>query len=415
MLRHFCLSLLCWCIFSVSCVRGQSPQFIEPTDGATIPGRGLRITEVYEHGTAAKLGLQPMDLITKYGKFEIVDHSSYFKARAAYSDDNARVEIEVWRGGARLKTSVPTGRLDIDTNEYNPVAYQFSSIMMSIDVDRRVPEYQRNVEFKDIEDIEKQLIKAREIIDAAERDGTLTRSQILSSRIQMILDDAPEAELKKQRELIDTFIATEAIGYCADLGEDLFERQHYRAAIPLMKEHLRVDPDNVSLRLNLGYASFNIGLWDEAEETADHVLRNPERLSEHGLVVAYQSKMMAAFARRDFAKSILFAEKCFEIEPNEFFLSAVLLAAAVTGDTEKFNSASHKFEEKLPKEYEKFKMQIDVAEALLLARNNQDSAAIALIAKWKDADRIEGRLKRYWGEYPNGDAVVDNFRRLAKQ
>ena len=411
--------LLLLCLFAAllpsALACGQSPQFTEPADGSQNPGRGLRILQVHKDGKAERIGIQPMDLLARYGKFDIIDKSSYFKAREAYGGSGDRVEIEVWRGRARLKTFVLPGNLDIETNEYNPVAYQLDSLMQRLDAEGQIAEYMRDVEFKDRSDASKVIEQARNLVDAAERDGTLTRSQILVARIEMIPDHAPEQELKKQKDLISTFIATEPISYCGNLGVEFFERKHFRASIPLMKRYLTAYPDNLSLRLNLGVASFKIGLWDEADEAADNVLRNPENLSAHGLVVAYQNKMMAALSRSDLANSIVFAEKCFELEPNEFYSSAVLLAAAKTGDTEKFNATLRKFEQKLPKEYEKDKMQVDAAEALLLAKNNHDSAARGIVEKWKNVDRIEGRLKSYWGKYPIGDAIVDNWRRLAKQ
>jgi len=178
-----------------------------------------------------------MDMLTRYGKFEIIDHSSYFKAREVYDKLVPSVEIEVWRGGTRLKTKVPTGPLGIDTMEDNPEAFQFRLIMQSIEVDRQIPEYQRGVEFTDVEDENKALEKGRAFIDDAERDGTLTRSQILVARIELILDNAPEAELNKQKELIATFISTEPVAFCYYLGTELWKRKHFRAAIPLLALH----------------------------------------------------------------------------------------------------------------------------------------------------------------------------------
>ena len=392
---------------------GQA-EFREPVNDERNPGRGLRVLQVDAGGTAARLRLQPMDMLTRYGKFEIIDHSSYFKAREAYDKLVPSVEIEVWRGDTRLKTKVPTGPLGIDTMEDNPVAFQFRLIMQSIEVGRQIPEYQRGVEFTDVEDENKALEKGRAFIDAAERDGTLTRSQILVARIELILDNAPEAELNKQKELIATFISTEPVAFCYYLGTELWKRKHFRAAIPLLKRYLGSYPDDLETRLNVGYAAFHIGSWDEAEAAADHILRNPERLAEQGFVVAYQNKMMAALARKDFSNSIVFAEKCFEIKQTGFFLSVMLLAAAQKGDIEKFKEASHKFQETLPADYEKYKFRIDAAEALALVKNNQEDLGREIVQRGKTIDRVEGRLKYFWSYYPHGMDIVDNWQRLAK-
>src|SRR6267378_907469 len=67
------------------------------------PGKGLRITEVHEGSPAQRAGLQPMDLIFRYGDFEIVDEASYFAAREAYENSYAaEIPIVVLRNGKAL-------------------------------------------------------------------------------------------------------------------------------------------------------------------------------------------------------------------------------------------------------------------------------------------------------------------------
>lgn len=62
-------------------------QNLQPTSRVAserFPGKGLRIIEVYPGSAAERAGLKPMDLIFRYGEFEIVDDASYFAARDAY-------------------------------------------------------------------------------------------------------------------------------------------------------------------------------------------------------------------------------------------------------------------------------------------------------------------------------------------
>ena len=96
--------------------------------------------------------------------------------------------------------------------------------MQSTEVASQIPEYQRGVEFTDVEDENKALEKGRAFIDAAERDGTMTRSQILVSRIELILDNAPEAELNKQKELSHLYF-DRACRICYYLGTELWKRK----------------------------------------------------------------------------------------------------------------------------------------------------------------------------------------------
>ena len=72
------------------------------------------------------------------------------------------------------------------------------------------------------------------------------------------------------------------------------------------------------------------------------------------------------------------------------------LAAAQSGDLEKVEEASRKLQEVLPKKYEEIKFQVDAVEAYALVKNNQRDRARELVTKWEGADRIEGKLSRYW-------------------
>jgi ATP/maltotriose-dependent transcriptional regulator MalT len=90
------------------------------------------------------------------------------------------------------------------------------------------------------------------------------------------------------------------------------------------------------------------------------------------------------------------------------------LAAATAGDVTKFNDVSVRFKEKLPKDYETFKLMIDSAEALALAVSGQDEQARAVIARWAEKDRVEGRIRNYWKNYPAGNKVIENWLRLAQ-
>ena len=90
------------------------------------PGKGLRITEVLEGSPAQNAGLKPLDIIFRYGDFEIVDDASYFAAREAYENGREpEIPIVVWRDGKAVRITVGPGRLGVISNEYSPVAYQF--------------------------------------------------------------------------------------------------------------------------------------------------------------------------------------------------------------------------------------------------------------------------------------------------
>lgn len=419
--------ILALCLLSATCAStyaalpGDRPSSQTQSSQAPAeqpPARALRILKVDEGMPAQTAGLQPMDLLSRYGEFEIVDRASYYAAREFYEKSpDARVTIVVWRGRQRMTATVPPGRLWIETNEYNPVSYKFDSLMERVNHLVSIPEYQRDREFKDSFAVppEKTLEEARSLIDRAEQDGSITPAQVLVARIYMVLDDAPPAEIKKQAELLEKLCATNPDSYVIFLGERLFfAKKRYRAAIECYKQHLKVEPDDESTRLNLGVAYYRLGMSDEADAAADYVLDHHLPLSEYGFRIAWQIKAMAALGHHDYDKSISFAEKSFAITPASFDITIIELAAAQKGDLQKVEDAARKFQELLPERYEKQRMQVDAVLAYALVKNNLRDAARQVILKWKDVDRIEGRLSWYWDVYPGGLDVVQNWKELAR-
>ena len=379
-------------------------------------GGGLRITEVHEGSAAQSAGLKPMDIIFRYGDFEVVDEASYFAAREAYENGRAaEIPIVVLRTGKALRINVEPGRLGIESNEYSLVAYQLESLMMKVNGQREIPEYLRDREFKGSYAPEKVLDEARSMIDQAERESTLTPTQILVARIDLILDDASAAELKRQSELLAQLISTQPASYVGTLGQTrFFEKKHYRAAVECFKRHLEVHPDDVSIRLNLGVAYYRLRMFAEAEAAADYVLDHQLGLSNHGYAVAYNVKAMGLLSRGDYTNSISLAEKAFDIDQCHCDISLVMLAAAQTGNLQKLAEASHKFQQALPAEFEKKNLQLAAVKALALVRSNQREHAREIAQKWKDTDRVEGRLKAYWKIYPGGSDIWDNWNELTR-
>ena len=388
-----------------------------PESKEQFPGRGLRITEVDPYGPAAQAGLKPMDLIFRYGKFEITDKASFYAARESYENaGHSVIPIVIWRDGKAMKKNVGPGRLGITSNEYNPVAYEFTALIEKLDALRQIPEYMRDREFKDVYTPEKILDEGKRLIDKAERESTLSPSQILLARIDMIPDDAPAEDLKRLSDLLAQLVATQPASYLGTLGrERFFEKKRNRAAVACFQRYLEENPDDVSARLNQAIAYNRLRMFVEAEAAADYVLDNQLPLSEHGFRVAYNAKAVGALGRGDYSKSIFFAEKALGISPCHCDNSILMLAAAQKGDLQKFTDAARKFQEAaLPEEVEPRKLQLAAVEAYALVKTNQRDRARGIVQNWKDTDRVEGRLKAHWAAYPGGSDVWNNWNDLSR-
>ena len=415
--RHRLLFLCFWLSVGLTSLVAQAVQAQEEGGYVRkVPFLGCRVIEVTPKGQAERGGIQVMDLLSKYGEFTVVDHSTYYKAREAYlKNPTVKVPVEFWRGHEKIVIEVYPGRLGIRTNEYGAVAYQLNSEMMHIDSIKGIPDYLRNVEFK--EEFENQgvatsLAKVREMIDKAEGDGTLTATQILVARINLILDNASDEELKQQDVLLAEFMRSQPAEYVGFLGESMLDTRSYRPARALLKHYLLTDPDNVAVRQNLGYASFNLGLWDEAEAAADLVLTNPHALSKEELRIAYYQKALGAMNRGDYNTSMIFAEKGFALGDGDFELLTIQLLAAITGNVEKLHQALELYEEDMKEKTENYQLKRASVEALALAMSGQTDQARAIVARWSKKDRAAGRIKDFWRHFPLRDKVVENWTTL---
>jgi hypothetical protein len=181
------------------------------------PKLGVRIIKINPGGQLERAGIQMMDRLSKYGKFEVIDHSTYYKAREFYlKTPDEKVKVEFWRGRTPITVELLPGTIGGSTNEYNAVAYQLDSAMMHVNALKEIGEQRRMVEFKSEFEkggVEAAIAQAREIIDRAEAEGTFTPTQVLVGRIGLILDDAPEDELHKlNAEPQDTFSKSICLG-----------------------------------------------------------------------------------------------------------------------------------------------------------------------------------------------------------
>jgi tetratricopeptide (TPR) repeat protein len=381
-------------------------------------GKGIQVTEIHPGSLAERGGLQRLDIIFRYGDFEIVDDASYFAARETYQNGRpAGIPLMLWRGGKTLKLTVPPGRLGIESDEYGPVANQLRAVMKRLADQLDIPEFMLDhISRKDFTPWEQILDEAKRLVDQAERESTLTPTQILVARIDMIRDDASPEDLKRQSEMLAQFSATQPLSYVASLGEKFFfEKRHDRAAVECFKRHLKANPDDVSVRLNLGVAYDRLAMFTDADAAVDFVIDNQLNLSAYGYGVACSVKATGMLSHGKYEQSIMLAEKAFELAHCPCDLELTMLAAAQTGNLKKLAETLSKFQQTMPPaEVEQRKLQLDSVEALALVRNHQPARARELTASWKNTEKIESMLKDYWKIYPDGSDIWTNWIELTR-
>lgn len=414
------VALICFAHNGVGATSTPIPSNLWPIIQGSNPAvPGLFVTSVAPGSLAESVGIQPMDIIIKYGDYTIVDDAGFFNARNYYDKSNAEdVQVTLRRGLTDRTVTVPPISLGITMIENDEISQQFRPLMGRINAMREIPEYMHDREFKGqfVEGPTKILEKATVLIDQAERDGKWTASQAQVARIYTILDEASPEDQAKQAELLRQLMKSQPANYILHLGyERFFRDKRFRAAIACFNHYLSTSPNEVSARLNLAVAYNKVGMYVEAESAAKYAFAHNLELSDHGHVVAYDALSVSAMGRRDYSNSIQYAEKALAIQQKLGWLMAIQLAAAQMGDRQRFEQAVQKLQELMPARYIEYKLEIDAVDAYSLVKNNQRDAARKLVRMWKDLDRAEGKVIGYWRNFPDGMDVARNWAQLMQE
>ena len=410
-------------LFSICFVCGilfakQTPLKQTSTDWEKQPERGLRVTGVHPNSPASGAGVRPMDVITKYGSFEILDDAGFFAAKDNYERaGNPTVEIVVWRAGHSWKAEVRSGWLGIDSVDNDQVSEAFWKYMTQINTMRELAEYTHDREFRGqfMQPPTQILDDAKALLDSAERQGKLTPAQLQLYRIYLILDEASSEDQAQQAALLENFIASQPLSYVRFVGDDkFFKDKRYRPAIRCFIEHLKTSPDDVSVRLNLGFAYRQIGMYKEAASAADYVFDHKLAMSDYGLHVAYSVKAGAGLGLKDYETSIKFGQMAFVLRPQVYTISLAELAAAETGDVTTVDKCIQLFKDALPAKYVDFKLQMDAVRVYALTKANRRAEALQVVQSWKHLDIAHGRIVGYWRGVPDGMDVANNWADLMK-
>jgi tetratricopeptide (TPR) repeat protein len=407
------LLLLAALFISVNVVAQDRP--VTDSNAGNPPKVGLRVLDVLAGSPAAAAGLQPMDTISKYGDYAIVDAASYFVARDAHQrTPTAKVEIVYWRGRQQMTSIIPPGRMGIKFNEYNPASYQLDSLMQRLNILIEAPSFSEGqVPTGALPPRDKLIEQIDAAIQKAASDGLLTPAQILVAKINVIPDDSSPADIEKQSEYLKELISTQPYGLIDYLSyEVFFTHKRYRAAVASFKRTLEGRPTDANVRLNLGIAYWHLQKYAEADAAADYALQHSPGLTQHGYVVAYQVKASAALGNHEFAKALDYVDQASRLDPASTYLMCLsAFAAAASGDLTKFNEIMRGFEKSIPTEFVRLRPRLDALEAFVLMKNGQVEKARQLAGKSIGTADPDANAK-YWLQYPTGEDVLTAWRQL---
>jgi tetratricopeptide (TPR) repeat protein len=408
------LLLLALLLTSIN-IAAQQDRPVADSSAGEPPKVGLRVLDVLAGSPAASAGLQPMDMISKYGDLAVVDAASYFVARDSHQRSGfVKVEIVFWRGRQRMTALISSGRMGIKFNEYNPVNYQLDSLMQKLNVLIEAPSFSEGqVPINLLPPRDKLIEQIQAAIQKAASDGSLTPAQILVARINAIPDDSLPADIEKQSDLLKELISTQPYGLVDYLSyEVFFAHKRYRAAVPCFKKTLEGRPTDANVRLNLGIAYWHLQKYAEADAAADYALDQPGGLTQHGYVVAYEVKASAALGNHEFAKAFDYADQAARLDPSSAYVMCLsAFAGAASGDLTKFNEIMRTFQAAVPTEFARLRPRLDAVEAFILMKNGQVEKARLLAAKSIGTVDPDANAK-YWLQYPTGEDVMTAWKQL---
>lgn len=378
------------------------------------PKKGLMVTEVFDNSPAQSIGIKVGDVVTNYGAYEIVDDAKFFEAKNYYESHHVReVEIVVLRNTSRMTATVPSGWLGVHSIDADPQSQLFAAFMSKVDVLTDTWEYKNDKDPRTVQEVSQALIEAKKVVDVSEERGLMTPTQILLSRIYMTLDSAPEEEQQKQVELLKQLVATQPPNFIQMLTVDKYKKQHRnRAAIFCFNYLLKLNPQDVSNRLDLAVTYNRLGMYDEADKSVDYAFQNLS-YSDYGAFVGNQAKAISALGRRDYVTAYKFGEKGFAYRQETYSLFLSLLAAAQMADSEKYSQTIQTFRTRLPADYERMKFQLAGGQALCLVKAGRKNEAITLVREWQNESNKD-HLFRAWRNYPDGTEVATNWNELIK-
>ena len=379
-----------------------------------LPKKGLMVTEVFDNSPAQGIGIKPGDVVTNYGKYEIIDEAKFFEAKNYYESNHVpQVEIVVFRNTSRMTATVPSGWLGVHSIDADPQSQLFAAYMQRVDVLSATWEYRVQKDTRTVQEVNQALSEARKVVDVSEERGLMTPTQILLSRIYLTLDSATEEEKQQQVEFLKQLIATQPTNFIHMLTIDKYWKQkRNNAAIFCFKHLLKIDPTDVSNRLNLAVTYNRAGMYAEANEEVAYVFEKLE-YSDYGELVGNQAKSISALGRRDYVTAYEYGEKAFNYSKRTFDAFLSLLAAAQLGDSARYSRILERLKTTVPAEYERMKFPIASSQALLMVKAGRKNEAIAFARQWQ-AESSKGHLFEAWRDLPDGTDVATNWNDLIK-
>ena len=256
---------------------------------------------------------------------------------------------------------------------------------------------------------------AQQMIKQGEADHKLSPKNATFLRIELLGRQKP-IDVQARTQLLDQFTSGLSSNELLGFGNLYADIADYETAALLFEKAIRLDPDDVSSRLNLGMTYVQLHRFDEAERVADIFLSRPDSaLSDFGWYNALRTKAGALHGYGRYAEAMTFYEKALSRQPDldDFTIQMeYLLSAAWLGDPDRFEGAVRLCDSRGGKGYLQRPFYVDSLRAFVLVRRNQPDAARKIVEKWRENAEANRRIRTYWKRTPDRTAIAENWNQL---
>lgn len=380
-------------LISTSCQFHRSGAAIDWSAAKT----GSRITEVRPNSPAARLGLQPGDVVIGFNGIPVSDFDQLSEIQQAALRDRSRNSVELVLFRNQVQSPVfmkaPNTLLGFMSTDWTlDYAFVYDALINHEDQER-----------------------AEKLTAAADASHAYNNRQILHMKVLVIPNGATAQDEARRRQMTDSLIQQYGIKNVAVMAAwELMNQKRYRAAIPIFERAVADDESDSDNILNLASTEAHIGLYQPAEELLRRPQAAPDRLTDYGQHVRYGIETNILLGRRqlDLAIPRLQEEA---IEGGLYSNFEYLFAVAETGDMDRFRAAKAELQKRDPFLLKAAPYHVDLLEAHAWRLSGRNEEASALLAKWRDDPDAKLFIPKFWPGVPNGQDVIDTWNSIHQE
>jgi tetratricopeptide (TPR) repeat protein len=352
---------------------------------------GILIERVLQGSPAEQIGLHVGDVIVGYNGTRVTDDHSIdaARSRALRQLFPSEVVLTVYPDGqcTPVKIKAPKGRLGIETNEWT-YAGTFAYDALITKGNQQL---------------------AEQYVSDAERSGEYDENQMLHMKVMVVPNGTGAEESARRESIVEELYSKYPAAKLAFIaGKELQHQKRYTAAAAMFERYLKIEPKDVSRRLDLASVYASLFRWDDADRILSAVQQ--DEVSEYGAHVFSATKARVLLGQRKFAEAAeIFKREAAENPDDGHSHLAYLFTLVQSGDLRVFREARHNEEIQVPALSKRNEFHLDALESYMLAAEGRSQESVGLVQKWQGDPDANRNIQLFWRGMSDGEKIVKNW------